>query len=70
VAEKKLIPDDIKKKPGVRHLRAISLVVGKQIELSKEAAKKGASFKDAVAVKVNQDPEFMQKVKDIWHGKA
>lgn len=69
MAENQLNPEDLKKKPGIRHLRAIGLVIGKQIQLSRDAAKKGGSLKEATSVRVNDDPEFMQKVKDVWNGK-
>ena len=65
-----IIPDNLKTKPGIRHLRAISLLVTKQIQLSRDAAKKGGSLKEAATIKVNQDPQLMKKVKAIWDGKA
>lgn len=65
-----MIPENLKTKPGIRHLRAMGLLIGKQIQISREAAKKGSSFKEAASIKVNQDPEFMKKVKDVWDGKA
>lgn len=70
MTQNNIIPEDLKTKPGIRHLRAITLLIGKQIQLSRDVAKKGGSFKEATAVRANQDPEFIKKVKAIWDGKA